>query len=87
MVASLAFIGITKKVAFGALVFAAAGWIIFAVRNAVTLYIGEFRWKSGPTFTREKSPLGFYASWILFTSGSMAITTFLLIKALKEIIN
>lgn len=86
MLASLAFMAITKKIAIGALVFVSAGWIVFAVMNSFTLYTGEFRWKSGPTFTKQKSPVLFYTSWIFFTSGSMAIATSLLVKAIQQII-
>ena len=84
MFSSLALTAITKKIGIGALVFVSVGWIVFAVMNAVTLYTGEFRWKSGPTFTRQKNPVLFYASWIIFTSGSMSISTFLLVKAIQE---
>ena len=59
-------------------IFTTAFWLVFAALSGKVFYTGRFRWKNGPTFTREVSPRLFYASAIFFTLGSMSIATFLL---------
>lgn len=62
-------------------IFITAFWLAIAFSNGVTFYSGSFRWHNGPTFTREQSPILFYASAIFFTLGSMSLATLLLWKA------
>jgi hypothetical protein len=59
-------------------IFTTAFWLLFATLNGNVFYTGRFRWKNGPTFTREESPGMFYVSAIFFALGSMSIATFLL---------
>lgn len=84
MVASLALGAVTKNINLAARIFVSTGWLVFAVMNTVAYYTGEFRWKGGPTFTKEQDPIGFYMSWIPFSLGSMGIMTFLVFKAFTE---
>jgi len=83
-VLALGFVAVTKRIELGALIFVSAGWCVMAISNAVTFYTGIFRWKSGPTFTREENPWGFYLSAIPFLVFSMTIFTFLVIKAIQS---
>jgi hypothetical protein len=72
---------ITKQKMLGVRMFATALWLGFAAGNFTTFYTGRMRWKNGPTFTREISPIRFYASAVFFCVSTMSITTFLLWKA------
>jgi hypothetical protein len=84
MVLALGFVAVTKRIELGALIFVSVGWCVMATSNAVTFYTGVFRWKSGPTFTREENPWGFYLSAIPFLVFSMTVLTFLVIKAIQS---
>ncbi|QDT15818.1 hypothetical protein [Alienimonas californiensis] len=69
---------ITKDERLSARIFVTGFWLAFAVGNFTTFYTGRLRWKNGPTFTRESSPILFYGSALSFCIGTMSIATFLL---------
>ena len=74
---SLVIAGIRNNMQPSAKIFMIALWLMFATGNVVHFYTGRFKWKGGPTFTREESPTLFYASAIFWLVASMGIATFL----------
>jgi hypothetical protein len=59
-------------------IFATGFWLVLAVSNFTTFYTGRIRWKKGPTFTRESSPILFYTTALVFCIFTMSIATILL---------
>ena len=58
-------------------VFVPGFWLVFAVSNFSIFYTGRFKWRHGPLFTRESSPIMFYASALAFCIFTMSIATIL----------
>ena len=77
-VAGLAVFAVTGRSQPGVRIFTTAFWLVFAALNGNSFYTGSFKWKNGPTFTRDESPKMFYLSAISFAVGSMTIASFLL---------
>ncbi|MBL8889105.1 MAG: hypothetical protein JNL67_03945 [Planctomycetaceae bacterium] len=59
-------------------IFVTGFWFVLAVGNFTTFYTGRIRWKNGPTFTRESSPIWLYTAALVFCIFTMSIATMLL---------
>jgi hypothetical protein len=66
----------TKNKMLGGRIVLTASWLFFALVNGNAFYTGRFKWKNGPTFTREESPWAFYASAVLFALLTMSMVTY-----------
>jgi hypothetical protein len=84
-VCSFIYLVVTKDKVVGIRMFITSFWIGMTISNATTFYTGKASSKSGQTYTRKESPIGFYLSSISFAVGSMGIATFLLWKAYTEL--
>jgi hypothetical protein len=78
MIITLIYAATTKDVQRAWPVFVGIGWVVFLAMNIANFVTGEFRVKNGPTISRIKTPILFYALAIPFSVASMSIPTVML---------